>query len=112
VISSKKAITAFVLFLACCAVASHSFANRSIELFLQLGHSSSVSSVAFSPDGTRLASESYDSTINIWDAPSGTIMVSIALLPGNEWIAYHPKKWSTTLLTKGMSMRRSVSITS
>ncbi|PVH99085.1 WD40 repeat-like protein [Periconia macrospinosa] len=34
-------------------------------------HSRSVNSVAFSPDSTRLASGSVDSTIKIWDASSG-----------------------------------------
>ena len=89
----KKAIIALVFFLPFCAVSSHAFADRSIELFLQLGHTGSVSSVAFSPDGKRLASGSFDSTVNVWELISGAIKVSMALLPGNEWIAYHPQKW-------------------
>ena len=32
-----------------------------------LGHRSSVSSVSFSPDGTTLASGSYDNTVKLWD---------------------------------------------
>jgi WD domain, G-beta repeat len=91
-IPPKKAIVALVFFLSYWAVSSHAFADRSIELFLQLGHTDSVRSVAFSPDGTRLALGSLDGTINIWDAISGAIRVSMALLPGNEWIAYQPQK--------------------
>ena len=67
---------------------------RSGELVRTLsGHTNRVWSVAFSPDGTRLASGSSGGTINIWDLVSSAIKVSMALLPGNEWLAYHPEKW-------------------
>ena len=36
------------------------------------GHSDDVTSVAFSPDSTRIVSGSYDGTVRIWDAVSGT----------------------------------------
>jgi hypothetical protein len=48
----SKVIVALVLFLSSCAGSSHAFADRSIELSLQLGLNSSVSSATFSPDGT------------------------------------------------------------
>ena len=32
------------------------------------GHSGSVYSVAYSPDGKHLVSGSYDNTVNVWDA--------------------------------------------
>ena len=35
------------------------------------GHTKAVTSVAFSPDGTRVVSGSYDETVRIWDAASG-----------------------------------------
>jgi len=36
-----------------------------------VGHTNSVKSVVFSPDGTRLASCSHDSTVRLWDAHTG-----------------------------------------
>jgi WD40 repeat protein len=41
------------------------------------GHSSSVSSVVFSHDSTRLASASRDSTIKIWDARNGDCLQTL-----------------------------------
>jgi WD40 repeat protein len=39
------------------------------------GYTGSVTSVAFSPDGTRIVSGSYDETIRIWDAKTGEEVV-------------------------------------
>ena len=45
------------------------------------GHSSSVNVLSFSPDGSRLASGSYDNTVRLWDGSTG---VPIATLEGHS----------------------------
>ncbi|KAL6169642.1 hypothetical protein ACJQWK_04652 [Exserohilum turcicum] len=61
------------------------------------GHSSSVLSVVFSHDSTRLASASLDRTVKIWDASSGTCVhtleghssdvISVAFSHDSTWLA-------------------------
>ena len=49
------------------------------------GHTDTVLSVAFAPDGSTLASGSYDKTIKTWDARSGELLRT---LEGHKWIVY------------------------
>ena len=41
------------------------------QLAVLKGHINSVTSVAFSPDGKKIVSGSYDQTIRVWDAETG-----------------------------------------
>src|SRR5258705_26818 len=56
-----------------------------------LAHDDTVNSVAFSRDGTRIATASYNKTIRLWEASDGR---EIGVLRGHESpamaVAFHP----------------------
>jgi WD40 repeat protein len=70
------------------------------------GHTNRVWSVAWSPNGRSLASSS--SIVTIWADDSDEMKVSLALLPGHEWLAYRPKNWCITPPCKVINMQRFV----
>ena len=67
-------------------------AGKSAELHLQTGHSFSVQSVAFSPDGQTLASGSHDNTVKLWDWATGETNLVLTTTPANQWIAFQPDR--------------------
>ncbi len=52
------------------------------ELDLRIGHAGGVTSVSFSPDGKTVVSGSFDGTIKLWDAATGSLRRTISAQPG------------------------------
>jgi WD40 repeat protein len=60
-------------------------------LVIQNGHTDTVRSVAFSPDGSTLVSGSVDKTVKIWDVPNGRLIRTIDAHSDNvNAVAYSP----------------------
>ena len=75
--------------------------SMSAALVPQLGHSRSVHSVAYSPDGGRIATAGDEGTAQVWDAVSGEV---VAILEGHEGpvrsVVYSPE--SDRIATAGV----------
>ncbi len=55
------------------------------------GHPSQVNCVAWSPDGTRLATASWDGTAKLWDAAGGRETLTLTGPPSEVWsVAWSP----------------------
>jgi WD40 repeat protein len=61
------------------------------ELLTLQGHTNGVASVAYSPDGKRLASASADKTVKVWDTQTGQALHTLQGHTGRVWsVAYSP----------------------
>ncbi|KAF8667760.1 hypothetical protein AX14_006302, partial [Amanita brunnescens Koide BX004] len=55
------------------------------ELMRLQGHDSAINSIAFSPDGSKIISGSFDKTVRIWDASTGVEMLP-PLRGYDDWV--------------------------
>jgi WD40 repeat protein len=79
--SGVALLLAFLLFslVPCTAQAQR---NPSVQIVPKFGHAASVTSVAFSRDGIRALSGSYDQTLKLWDVATGTPVRTIKASSG------------------------------
>ena len=61
----------------CKGIASSSIPPKS-QCSIYDGHSSRVTAAAFSPDGKRIISGSYDNTLKLWDVDSGNCLMTLS----------------------------------
>ena len=59
------------------ASAGDSPATISSNVLVLSGHTDEVKSAAFSPDGTRIVTASWDNTARIWDAATGSVIATL-----------------------------------
>ena len=79
-------------------------ADTGAEVALLTGHTGAVSSIAYNPDGTTLASGSADGTVRLWDTTTGALKNTLTgHRPGDRGavtsVVYSPD--GTTLATGG-----------
>lgn len=85
-------------------VPSMAHASSHPKLVLQVGHSSEINCLTFSPDGKTIASGSNDQTAKLWDAQTGLLKTTLG---GHSYgvfdIAFSPD--GKTLATVGFRIR-------
>ncbi|KAF8225961.1 hypothetical protein L208DRAFT_1407786, partial [Tricholoma matsutake] len=63
------------------------------------GHEDTVFSVAFSPDGTRIVSGSFDKTIRVWDVAKGQVNTHLTCPQHHsDWFCFGKKETQSYIL--------------
>jgi len=64
-----------------------------VEIVLQTGHTDSVISTAFSPDGKYIVSGSEDESLMLWDTNTGNLLLTMVSFKDGEWVVYTPENY-------------------
>ena len=80
---------------------AHRRASRTVtDLYTYHGHTQAVNALAWSPDGTRLASSSWDKTVQVWDSATGQrLLTYTGHAQGPASVSWSPE--STRLVSAG-----------
>jgi eukaryotic-like serine/threonine-protein kinase len=74
--------------------------RTSTDLYTYHGHTRAVNALAWSPDGTRLASSSWDKTVQVWESATGhRLLTYTGHAQGPTSVAWSPE--STRLVSAG-----------
>jgi WD40 repeat protein len=80
--------------------ASRASPSTSTDLYTYHGHTQAVNALAWSPDGTRLASSSWDKTVQVWDSATGQrLLTYTGHAQGPTSVTWSPE--STRLVSTG-----------
>ncbi len=77
--------TLIIILLEVLLVSLLAHAQEKPEVYVQLGHSNDVNSVAFSADGNTLVSGSWDQTIKLWEVATGKVIRTLQGHRGNVY---------------------------
>lgn len=105
-----RLVHALVVLLAVLSLGRAAAQSLPTEVFIQAGHSSELSRIAISPDGTQLATASFDGTVKLWDVATRreiyTVREHISIVNG---VAFTPD--GRFLLSAGAEPDRRVLVT-
>jgi WD40 repeat protein len=80
-----------------------------MELRTFAGHTGLIRSVNFSPDGSKILSQSDDNTIRLWAAETGREIAQFVSFTDGEWICITPDSFYNASPNGGRYVSRVIS---